>query len=81
MIIDYEHMTDEELATALNYIQGEIAHRRQAYSKELWDKVVKAVHEYVTFAEPIFIETWGNTYTLDDAKHRLRSQGVINLEN
>ena len=81
MIIDYEHMTDEELTTALNYINGEIFRRKQSHSKELWCKVVDAIQEYVTFAEPILIETWDNTYCLDNPKHRLRTQGTINFED
>ncbi len=81
MIIDYKNMTDEELITALNYINGEILHRKQAHTKELWRKVVDAMQEYVTFAEPILIETWDNTYALDDPKHRLRTQGTINFED
>ena len=81
MIIDYKNMTDEELGIALNYINGEILHRRQARSKELWRKVVDAIQEYVTLAEPILIETWDNTFFLDNPEHHLRTQGTINFED
>lgn len=81
MIIDYKSMTDEELTNALGYINEEKFRRRQSHSKQLWDKVVNAIQEYVAFAEPILIETWDNTYALDDPKHRLRTQGTINFED
>ena len=81
MIIDYKNMTDEELTIALNYINGEILRRKQVHTKELWNKVVDAIREYVTFAEPILIETWDNTYSLCDPEHRLRTQGTINFED
>lgn len=81
MIIDYEHMTDEELATALDYINSEMLRRKQNHSRQLWDKVVNAIQEYVTFAEPILIETWDDTFTLSNPEYHLRTQGTINFED
>lgn len=81
MIIDYQHMTDEELATALDYINDEILRRKQSHSRQLWDKVVNAIQEYVTFAEPILVETWDDTFTLSNPEYRLRTQGTINFED
>lgn len=81
MIMNYKNMTDEELTIALNYINSEILRRKQDHTKELWRKVVDAIQEYVTFAEPILIETWDHTYSLDNPKHHLRTQGTINFED